>query len=56
MYKVLRVICNFFIFIYCKIVYRAKIVGTENIPKTGAIIFCANHKKLFRPTIVRSNV
>ena len=53
MYKVLRVICNFFIFIYCKIVYRAKIVGTENIPKTGAIIFCA---KLFRPTIVRSNV
>ena len=52
MYKVLRVICNFFIFIYCKIVYRAKIVGTENIPKTGAIIFCANHKSFLDPPLL----
>ena len=52
MYKVVRIICNFFIFIYCKIVYRAKIVGTENIPKTGSIIFCANHKSFLDPPLL----
>ena len=52
MYKVLRAVCNFFIFIYCKIVYRAKIVGTENIPKTGAVIFCANHKSFLDPPLL----
>ena len=52
MYKIARVICNFFIFIYCKIVYRAKIVGTENIPKTGAVMFCANHKSFLDPPLL----
>ena len=52
MYKIVRVICNFFIFIYCKIVYRAKIIGTENIPKTGSVIFCANHKSFLDPPLL----
>ena len=32
------------IYLYCKIVYRLEVVGTENIPKTGGIIFCGNHR------------
>ena len=52
MYKIARVICNFFIWIYCKIVYRAKVIGTENIPKNGAVIFCANHKSFLDPPLL----
>ena len=42
------------IFLYCKIVYRAKITGTENIPKTGAVLFCANHKSFLDPPLIES--
>ena len=52
MYQIVRAICNFFIFLYCKIVYRAKIIGTENIPKTGPVIFCANHKSFLDPPLL----
>lgn len=50
--KIVRVICKSAIFIYCKIVYRAKIIGTENIPKTGPIIFCGNHKTFLDPPLL----
>ena len=52
MYKIARVICNFFIWIYCKIVYRTKVIGKENIPKNGAVIFCANHKSFLDPPLL----
>lgn len=42
------------IFIYCKIVYRAKIVGTENIPRKGAILICANHKSFLDPALMEA--
>ena len=42
--KFLRVIVSTSIFIYCKIVYRIKVVGKNNIPKEGALLFCGNHK------------
>ena len=42
------------IYIYCKIVFRAKIVGTENIPKTGAVLFCANHKSYLDAPLIES--
>lgn len=48
----IRKIVEFFLFIYCKIVYRLKIVGTENIPK-DQVIFCANHRSFIDPPIVR---
>ena len=31
--KILRVIVRTAIYIYCKIVYRMKVLGKENIPK-----------------------
>ncbi|MBR3255047.1 MAG: 1-acyl-sn-glycerol-3-phosphate acyltransferase [Clostridia bacterium] len=41
------------IYIWCKIYYRAKIVGLENVPKEGPIIFAGNHKSfLDAPLIV----
>lgn len=41
------------IYIWCKIYYRAKIVGLENVPKDGPVIFAGNHKSfLDAPLIV----
>ena len=38
-----RVIVTNSIRLYCKIVYRYKVIGKENIPKSGSLIFCGNH-------------
>ena len=50
--KVGRAIVRFFIFIYCKIVYRVKIIGKEKIPKEGALIFCGNHRTYLDPPLI----
>ena len=44
--RIRRAIVRGIILAYCKVVYRLKVVGRENIPKSGAIIFCGNHKSL----------
>lgn len=51
-YKIVRVICKSVIFVYCKIVYKVKIIGRENIPKTGPVIFCGNHKTFLDPPLL----
>ena len=38
-----RVVITNAIRLYCKIVYRYEIIGKENIPKEGALLFCGNH-------------
>jgi len=48
LYKTLKVICK----IILKILYRPKVIGTENIPEKGAIIFAGNHKHAFDPVVV----
>lgn len=40
------------LFIYCKIVYRLKIVGIENIPDEQ-VIFCANHRSFIDAPIIK---
>lgn len=40
------------IYAYCKVVYRLKIVGKDNIPKEGAVIICANHKSFLDPPLI----
>ena len=47
-----REIIKFFMFLYCKIVYRVKVVGKENIPSSGALIFCGNHRSLLDPPLI----
>ena len=45
--KICRVVVAFCIFWYCKIVYKIRIVGKENVPKEGALLFCV-HRRLWK--------
>lgn len=38
--------------IYCKIVYRYKVEGQENIPSEEPVIFCGNHKSFLDPPLM----
>lgn len=51
-YKICRYIIRSVIWIYCKVVYRFSVNGVENIPKTGAVIFCGNHKGLLDAPLI----
>lgn len=50
--KIGRVVVRTAIFTYCKIVYRIKTVGKENIPADGALIFCGNHRTYLDPPVI----
>lgn len=50
--KIGRVIISFCILTYCKIVYRLKVVGLENVPDDGAVIFCGNHRTYLDPPLI----
>ena len=50
--KILRAIISTCIFIYCKIVYRLKIIGKENIPNEGPLLFCGNHRTYLDPPLI----
>lgn len=47
-YKFIRVIC----IILLKVIYRPKVIGKENIPKNGPVIFAGNHKHAADPVMV----
>lgn len=47
-YSFLKVIYS----VLLKIIYRPQIIGKENIPKEGALIFAGNHKHAVDPTMV----
>jgi 1-acyl-sn-glycerol-3-phosphate acyltransferase len=49
---IIRVIVKTAIFLYCKVVYRVKIEGTENIPKDEPLIFCGNHRNYLDPPLI----
>ena len=36
-------ISNFLVWVYAKLFYGIKVMGTQNIPKEGAIVFVSNH-------------
>lgn len=50
--KIARGFVSSVIFCYCKVVYRIKIVGKENIPKDGALLFCGNHRTYLDPPLI----
>lgn len=50
--KIGRGIVKGAIYIYCKVVYRMKIVGKENIPKEGPAIICGNHRSFLDPPLI----
>ena len=51
LYKTLKLIYSPLL----KILYRPKALGTENIPKDGAIIFAGNHRHAFDPVVVMTH-
>lgn len=51
LYKTLKIIIGGLF----KILYRPKAIGTENIPKEGAVIFAGNHRHAFDPVVVMTN-
>lgn len=52
--KIGRVFVRSVIFLYCKAIYRVKIYGKDNIPKSGAVLFCGNHRNYLDPQIIMS--
>ena len=50
--KIGRGIVKSAIYAYCKIVYRAEIIGKENIPKEGPIIIAGNHRSFLDPPLI----
>jgi len=54
--KIGRVIVRSAIYAYFKIVYRAEIIGKENIEKQENYIFCANHKSYLEPPLIVATV
>lgn len=50
--NIIRFIVKKAMLLYCKIVYRAQIIGKENIPKEGAYIFCGNHRNYLDPPLM----
>ena len=49
--RILRVIVRTAIYLYCKVVYRLKVIGKENIPKEGPVIYCGNHRSYLDPPL-----
>ena len=50
--KILRVIVRSAIYAYCKVVYRLKVTGKENILKEGPVIYCGNHRTYLDPPLI----
>ena len=51
LYKLVRPIITFFF----KILYRPKIIGVENIPKSGRVILAGNHTNNFDSVLLMSS-
>ena len=48
LYKVIRPLARWLL----KVVYRAKVVGLENIPSEGSVVLAGNHKNYLDPVFV----
>lgn len=50
LYSTLRMIVRFFF----SVIFRYRVIGVENIPKTGPAIICSNHTSVLDPPILGS--
>ena len=50
--EVIKLIVRGAIYIWLKIYYRAEIIGLENVPKEGPLIFCGNHRSYLDPPLL----
>lgn len=51
---IIKAIVRGALYFWYKVVYGAKIIGLENIPKEGAVIFCGNHRSYNDPPLMLS--
>lgn len=51
LYKFLKVICKTIL----KVLYRPNVIGAENIPEEGSIVFAGNHRHAFDPVVVMTS-
>lgn len=52
--NIIKVIVRGAIYLWCKVYYKAEIIGLENIPKDGPLIFCGNHRTYLDPPLIVS--
>ncbi|WP_188206031.1 lysophospholipid acyltransferase family protein [Alkalibacillus aidingensis] len=45
-------IAKYTVLIVCKLLFRIKVIGKENLPKNGPVIVCSNHISNFDPPVV----
>lgn len=50
--EIIKIIVQVFLVIFCKIVYRLEVKGTDNIPE-GQVIFCGNHRSFIDAPIIK---
>ena len=50
--KIERVFVRAVIITYCKILYRVKVIGKENIPMEGPVIYAGNHRNYLDPQLI----
>ena len=50
--KFVRWVVQGALYIWCKLYYRAEVIGLENIPKEGPLIFCGNHRSYLDPPLI----
>lgn len=52
LHRISRTIIRIAILLYCILVYRVKVLGKENIPKNGSVIFCGNHRSFLDAPLI----
>lgn len=50
--KIQRGIVKGIIRFYTKLIYRTKVMGVENIPLEGPVIYCGNHRSYLDPQLI----
>ena len=50
--EIIRIIVRFAIKLYFVIIYRVKVIGTENILKDEPLIYCGNHRTYNDPPLI----
>lgn len=50
--KIKKVLYKGFVVFVGKIIYRYKVIGLENIPEEGPLLFCGNHRSYIDPAII----
>ena len=53
--KALYKICKLIYSTILKVLYRPNVIGLENIPEAGAVIFAGNHRHAFDPVVVMTH-